>query len=215
MRELEDAIVDQSGRTLGPRARATRERLLEATLGELATRSMRDLKVTDLAKRVGTSPATFYQYFSDVEDAVLHLARDASREMPAVIELIDGDWRGESGLERGRSLSNAFIEHWDRHRAALRIRNMASDEGDERFLAVRNEAMTPILGALAKQILAHRGASLAPGENPHAAAAAMGAILERLASYHVELELIGVTRENLVETTALILHRTVTDESLT
>lgn len=215
MREVEDAIVDQSGRTLGPRALVTRERLLEATLYELSSCSMRDLKVTDLVKRVGTSPATFYQYFSDVEDAVLHLALEASCEMPAIIELIEGDWHGAKGVERGRSIANAFIEHWDRHRAALRVRNMASDEGNERFQAVRNEAMTPVLGALANQIVAHRGSNFAPGENPHAAAAAMGAILERLASYHVELELIGVTRENLVETSARILHRTVTNESLT
>ena len=51
-------------------------------------------------------------------------------------------------------------------------------------------------------------------EDPNAAAAAMGAILERLAAYHAELESMGVTRERLVETSARILHRTVTGESL-
>ncbi len=37
----------------------------------------------------------------------------------------------------------------------------------------------------------------------------MGAILERLAAYHRELETLGVTRDDLVETCARILHQTV------
>ena len=42
----------------------------------------------------------------------------------------------------------------------------------------------------------------------------MGSILERLAAYHAELENMGVTRELLVETSARILHRTVTGETV-
>ena len=213
MNELGKAVVDQTGRALGPRALATRERLLEATLAELSVSSLRDLKVTDLVKRVGTSPATFYQYFRDVEEAVLQLATRASHEMPAIAELIDGDWSGAVGLDRARAITSAFIEHWDRHRAALRIRNTASDEGDRRFLAIRDEAMTPMLTAVSRQIILYRGSSLAAGEHPGAAAAAIGAILERLASYHTELETMGVTRENLVETVARIVRKTITDET--
>ena len=206
------AVVDQTGRELGPRALATREKLLEATLAELAICSLRELKVIDLVKRVGTSPATFYQYFRDVEEAVLQLAVRASREMPAVVDLIEGDWRGEAGLERARAIASAFVEHWDRHGAALRFRNTASDEGDLRFLAVRNEAMMPMLTALSRQIVQYRGSGLSPDEHPAAAAAAMGAILERLASYHTELENVGVTREGLIETVARIVKKTITDE---
>ena len=43
-----------------------------------------------------------------------------------------------------------------------------------------------------------------------AAAAAMVSMLERMASYHFDLEPRGVTRADLVETTARILHHTVT-----
>jgi hypothetical protein len=39
----------------------------------------------------------------------------------------------------------------------------------------------------------------------------MAAILERLAAYHRELEGMGVTREHLVETTAYIVQRTLTE----
>ena len=46
--------------------------------------------------------------------------------------------------------------------------------------------------------------------HPGAAAAALAAILERLAAYHTELRALGVTREHLVETTARIVVRTLT-----
>jgi AcrR family transcriptional regulator len=206
-------LIDQTGRVLGPRAQTTRQNLLDSTTALLEERSLRDLRVADIARKVGTSPATFYQYFKDVEDAVLCLAEQATSAMPAIVEMIKGPWSGEAGLHRARRIAQAFIEHWDAHRAALRIRNMASDEGDQRFREVRNKAMTPVLTNLAEQIEANRKGSLAEGESPVATAAAMGAILERLSAYHSELENIGVGREELVETIARIVHRTVSGES--
>ena len=208
-------VVDQTGRPLGPRAQATRQRLLDAAKALLDEQSLRDLRVSDIARRVGASPATFYQYFQDVEDVVLCLARDASREMSDFTDLIDGDWQGDAGLERGRVLASAFIDHWDAHHAPLRVRNMAADEGDPRFLDVRRRAMAPLLAALAGRIQAAQagpsGEVIVSRVHPHAAAAAMAAILERLAAYHRELEGVGVTREHLVETTAHIVQRTLTD----
>jgi AcrR family transcriptional regulator len=203
--------LDLSGRELGPRARRTRERLLDSTARLLGEQSLRDLRVVEIARAVGTSPATFYQYFRDVEDAVLALAEQASREMPAIVSLLDEDWAGAQGLALARRVVDAFIRHWDRHHAVLRVRNLASDEGDAGFAGVRRQAMSPILDRLARNIAAaqHSGA-LDPGLNPHAAAAAMASILERLAAYHTDLESLGVTRDELVETTARILHRTVT-----
>src|SRR4051812_50152084 len=62
------------GRTPGRRGRATRQRLLACASDMLRTTSYRDLKVVDIAREAGTSPATFYQYFPDVESAILVLA---------------------------------------------------------------------------------------------------------------------------------------------
>lgn len=205
-----EPILDQSGRVLGARARSTRQRILEATARLLSDRSLRELRVTDVTREVGTSPATFYQYFKDAEDAVLTLAEQATAAMPAIVEMIEGDWSGPAALDRARSLADAFIRHWDEHRAALRIRNTASDEGDTRFRAARHKAMQPVLASLGACIEAQRPGMERTGENPRAAAAALAAILERLAAYHTELELVGVTRAELVETTARIVHRTVT-----
>jgi len=207
-------LVDQSGRVLGPRAQETRQRLLDATSSLLAEQSLRELRVIDIARKIGAAPATFYQYFKDVEGAVLTLADQASDEMPAVITLIEGDWEGEAGMERARSVVDVFIAHWDAYHAILRVRNLAADEGDVRFRAVRARAMRPVIAALASRVAAAQAAGkLRSGDHPHAAAAAMAAILERLAAYHRELEVFGVTREDLVETSAHILYRTLTGES--
>jgi AcrR family transcriptional regulator len=203
--------VDQSGRTLGPRARKTRGALLQATEALLATQSVRDLSVVDIARAAGTSPATFYQYFKDVSEATLRLAEQAAEEMPAVLELIDRPWDGEGGLANARAIVEAFLRHWDSHRAVLLVRNLAADEGDRRFMRVRQRTLSPVVEHLAAQITAGQQAGrVAPDLHPAAAAAALGAILERLAAYHRELETIGVGRDDLVATCARILHQTVT-----
>jgi AcrR family transcriptional regulator len=210
----DSGLVDQTGRVLGPRAQTTRQRLLDSAKDLLDDRGLRELRVIDISRKIGTSPATFYQYFKDVEEAVLYLARQASDEMPALAEFLEGDWLDPSGLDRARSIVDAFIDHWDDHHAVLRVRNLASDEGDARFRSVRAHSMEPVLRGLADMVgTAQADGRISIHEDPNAAAAAMGAILERLAAYHAELEQIGVTRARLVETSARILYRTVTGVS--
>ena len=104
------ATFDQSGRELGPRALRTRQRLLESTESLLGQQSLRDLSVVEIARKAETSPATFYQYFKDVSAVTLVLAEQAAEEMPSVVELIDGSWEGESGLETARAVVDAFEE---------------------------------------------------------------------------------------------------------
>jgi AcrR family transcriptional regulator len=206
-----ERLVDQSGRALGPRAAETRQRLLDATEELLATRPLRDLRVIDVARREGSSPATFYQYFEDLEDAVVSLAERAALEMPPIVEELGGSMEGEEGLARARRVVEAFIAHWDAHRAVLRVRNLASEEGDPRFIDLRRRVHAPVIEALAAQVeRGQRAGGVAREIHPHAAAAALAAILERLAAYHTELRAFGVTREDLVETSARILVRTLT-----
>jgi AcrR family transcriptional regulator len=207
----EKAAVDQSGRPLGPRALGTRQRLLDATVSLLESSSVRDISVVEIARRAGTSPATFYQYFKDVGEATLRLAEAAAEEVPAVIEIIEGSWRGQKGLETARSITEEFIRHWDRHRAALLVRNLAADEGERRFQRVRRRALRPILDALARKIAECQPETIAAGDvHPYASAAALVALLERLTAYHKELEPLGVTREALVQDCSRIVYVTVT-----
>lgn len=202
-------LVDQSGRPLGPRAVATRRRLLDATEALLEARRVREVSVVEIARRAGTSPATFYQYFQDVEEATLELAREAAAAVPEALGPLAGDWRGARGLAAARALVEAFVRRWDEHHAVLLFASVSAEQGDRRFRRVRTQAMQPLVEALAAKLRETRGEH-AEGVHPIAAAAALAAILERLAAHHQELELLGVTRAELVETVARILHQAVT-----
>ena len=78
---------------------ATRRRLLDCTDELLTKTSYRDIKVIDIAREAGTSPATFYQYFPDVEQAVLVLAEELAGDAEYLAELVRGDWRGDRGAQ--------------------------------------------------------------------------------------------------------------------
>lgn len=236
------ALCDQGGRPLGPRAMNTRVRILDATVELLAEKPMRDLRVIDIARRIGTSPATFYQYFKDVEDVVLHLASRVSEFTPEIVELIEGDWSGRDGHARGRKLAELVIRHWDRYAPILRVRNNACDEGDVAFRELRMSAMMPLVHAFAQRIEASQAKAArlgveagvpapgiaeidarAPGADreepwqggrlhPMMGAVALASILERLAMYHVSIEELGGSREQLIETLATLLQSMLTSK---
>jgi len=187
---------------------------MEATAALLEERSVLDLPVVDIARRAGTSPATFYHYFKDVEEVALSLADEAADEMPAVVEKLAAPFDGADGLARARAVVDDFLDHWDAHHAVLTLRNMASERGDRRFQRVRQESIGPVLDALAARVreAQARGAVSAALE-PYAAAAALAAILERLAAHHRDLGFFGVSRDALRETCARILLQTLTGRS--
>jgi AcrR family transcriptional regulator len=185
--------------------------LLDATRELLETNPIRDLRVVDIARTVGTSPATFYQYFADVESAVLVLAEEVADELDPIAHLLDEPWQGKTGLDAARQLVDSFVAYWDRHRGVLRVRNLASEEGDERFRQVRIRALSQITDRLRDQIARARdGGRVAKEIEPYAAAAGLVAMLERMASHHVTLEDRGLSRAALVETLARMAHATVT-----
>src|SRR6266568_8910209 len=92
------------GRIAGRRGQETRARLLECLAELLAARSYRDVTVIDVARDAGTSPATFYQYFPDIEAAILELAADVVKEAAELKELAaERSWAGRAGTVSARS----------------------------------------------------------------------------------------------------------------
>jgi AcrR family transcriptional regulator len=208
------AITAQTGRKLGPRALKTRQRLLDSTAELLKRRSVLDLSVVEIARKSETSPATFYHYFKDVEEAVLLLAEQAAEEMPGVVELMNGGWSGQQGLETARALVTAFIDHWEEHHAVLLVRNMSADRGDARFQRIRRAALTPIIDCFAQQIEGAQGAGrVSEHLHPMIASAAMVAILERLSAHFRTLHHVRASRDELIESCARILHQVLTGRS--
>ena len=208
-------LVDQAGRPLGPRALQTRRKILEATVGLLSEKPMREMRVIDIARKIGSSPATFYQYFKDVEDVVMHLASQAKEATPLIVELIGGDWDGPEGHERGKQISNMVIDHWEKYAPVLRARNNASDEGHPGLREERMSALMPLVGAFkaALERSAEKSAALDDGSgewkggqiDPLSGATALSSCLERTSMYHAFITDLGSTREELVETTATFM----------
>ena len=208
-------LVDQTGRQLGPRALQTRRRILEATTMLLSEKPMREMRVIDIARQIGSSPATFYQYFKDVEDVVIHLASQVKESTPLLVELIAGSWEGREGHERGKRISNMVIDHWEKYAPVLRARNNASDEGHPGLREERMAALMPLVTAFQEAIerAAAESAPVDPASDEwragpidsFAGATVLSSCLERTSMYHAFIEDAGGTREGLIDTTAIFL----------
>jgi AcrR family transcriptional regulator len=205
------AIRDKAGRNLGSRARKTRQRFLDATARLLAERSILDISVTEIARQVDSVSSLFYHYFKSVEDVAQQLARDASAEVPAMVELIDGSWEGEEGFLRARKLAETYLQHWERNHGVLLLRNQAADRGDKAFLRIRKQALEPLIDKLAALIAqSQQQGRVAKDLHPYLAASALVSILEKLSAYAQTMRYFDADREDLVQTCARMISTTVT-----
>ncbi len=141
------------GRVPGRRGLATRQKLLDCTAEMLRSTSYRSVKVIDIAREAGTSPATFYQYFADVEAAILVLAQEMALDGERLVQLVaDGNWKGKAGYQTSLDLTDAFFAFWDQHRPVLRVVDLSTDEGDRRFRNIRVGLLNAVTTELAKVI---------------------------------------------------------------
>lgn len=204
-------VMATDGRVIGRRAIQTRRRILDATASLLREQGALDLKVIDVAREVGTSPATFYQYFADVEDAILCLAAELVERVPEFAGQIDGSWAEDGGLDRARALVASYTGFWDEHGAVLRIMHLRADEREPRFRRVRNEYNNQFMVVMVERVREGQTAGRLPqGMDPDATAGAMLSVLDRVPSYRESFEKRGTTREAMVETIARILFGTLT-----
>ncbi len=132
-------------RVAGRRAQETRERILEALTDLLSSMSYRNVRVTDVVREVGTSPATFYQYFADVETAVLALATDAAKESAGLKTAGAGARSAGAAVDNVLAAAAKFAKD---NAAVLRVIETAAAEGDKRFAKVRTTLSGNIAGAL-------------------------------------------------------------------
>ena len=204
-------VVATDGRVIGRRAIQTRRRILDATAALLREQGALDVKVIDVAREVGTSPATFYQYFADVEDAILCLAGELVEQVPQFASQIDAGWIGDDGLDRARALVASYTRFWDEHGAVLRVMHLRADELEPRFRRVRNEYNGRFMSVMVRCVEEAREAGrMPPSMDPDATAGAMLTVLDRLPSYRESFERRGTSREEMVETVARILHAGLT-----
>ncbi|HEY4333065.1 MAG TPA: TetR family transcriptional regulator [Ilumatobacteraceae bacterium] len=211
MSRSKKTILGADGRVLGTRAEGTRARLLEATAKLLAESGVLDLKIVDITREVGSSPATFYQYFVDVDAALLALAEQATKdELPLVSHLSEG-WDGADGLARAGEFVDAYTKFWDDHNAILRARNLKADEGYTAFREERSKAHLLIIAAMADMVAKAQADNRLPASiHPFVTATSMIAIIERLLSYRTEIARRGASAEAMRDTVTVLLHRSLT-----
>ena len=188
------------GRVPGRRGRATRQRLLERTADLLATTSYRDVKVIDIAREAGTSPATFYQYFADVEGAILVLAEEMAARGTHLSEIIaDGGWAdADEAAATALQLVDAFLSFWEDNRAVLRVVDLATDEGDGRFQKIRVGLLNEITRRLADVTRASQTAGRVPkGIDPMATAGILVSMLAHVAAHQYGFEFWGIRTKDL------------------
>ncbi|MER5549905.1 TetR family transcriptional regulator [Streptomyces sp. NPDC002589] len=126
----------------------TRQKLMDAAMELLATRSYRDVKVTDIAQAVRTSPATFYQYFADVEDVVLEASRLLVEETKTALDAFaDGSWSSD-GLPGATRLVDAVLDGWSGHLPVMRVLTAVAAEQDPRFVKAYEAVTKPVVRAL-------------------------------------------------------------------
>ncbi|WP_060880662.1 TetR/AcrR family transcriptional regulator [Streptomyces scabiei] len=126
----------------------TRQKLMDATIELLATRSYRDIKVMDIAHAVGTSPATFYQYFPDIEGVILEASRLLAEETNAALDgFKDGSWAAD-GLPGATRLVDAVLDGWSDHLPVMRVLTAVAAERDPRFVKAYFAATRPVVRAL-------------------------------------------------------------------
>ncbi|WDV56839.1 TetR family transcriptional regulator [Streptomyces coeruleorubidus] len=200
------------GRVAGRRGQATRQKLLDCLSEMLSSSPYRDVKVIDVARKAGTSLATFYQYFPDVEGAVLEIAEQMATEGAALTELLqDRSWAGKAGWQTAQELVDGFLEFWRKNDAILRVVDLGAAEGDKRFYKLRMKILNSVNNSLADSVAELQAKGRVDKDvNPAAIAGSLVAMLAAVASHQKGFSSWGVKQAELKPNLALLVHLGVT-----
>lgn len=200
---MTEEIRTTAGRPIGPRGLKTRSHLLVCLKELLAEHGYHATRVIDVARRARTSPATFYEYFADVDAAVLELARPAAQEgSDGLIYAEIGSWWG--GERRAaENTVEAFFSFWQEHEVVLRVVGLRAAEGDSRFVELRRRVLCGLLGHL-EYAITTLGSSPRAADDSFAAAEGLTVLLAAAAGCHgPEAADSSAGRQMLVELIAL------------
>ncbi|MFE1286907.1 TetR family transcriptional regulator [Streptomyces sp. NPDC058751] len=205
------------GRVAGRRGQATRQKLLDCLSEMLSSSPYRDVKVIDVARKAGTSPATFYQYFPDVEGAVLEIADQMASEGAALTQLLeDRSWVGKAGWQTAQELVDGFLEFWRKNDAILRVVDLGAAEGDKRFYKIRMKILNSVNNSLTNSVTELQAKGKVDKDvNPAAMAGSIVAMLAAVASHQKGFQSWGVKQAELKPNLALLVYLGVTGKKPT
>jgi AcrR family transcriptional regulator len=200
------------GRVAGRRGQETRQKLLDCLSEMLSSSPYRDVKVIDVARKAGTSPATFYQYFPDVEGAVLEIAEEMAKESAGLTALVSGrSWAGKAGWQTSEELVEGFLDFWRKHDAILRVIDLGAAEGDRRFSRIRMRILNSVANSLTESVkdLQSRG-RVDKDVSPAAVSGSLVVMLSAVASHQKSFQTWGVKQAELRPSLAQLVHLGIT-----
>lgn len=198
-------VDGKDGPSPGSKGARTRQRILDATAALLTERPFADIRITEIARAAKIAQPNFYTYFASVEEVILAIAKSVSADdLGAYIER---DWEGEAGLEHARQLVIAAIDLWRRHREVFAIVAVLADKRHGEFAAVRVRQMRAIYKSFEAKIRAAQASGrLAPEITPRLAGYECVSVLASTGQRYELLIASGFSHDQLVETTARLLH---------
>lgn len=159
---------------LGPKAKATRDRLLTAAYEQFSETGYRGTKVADICERAGTSLGTFYQYFQGRADVMTTLVADWIRgtmERPP--------WTLDQGTDGVRRILRDYIDTYVASAPFQGVWEEATHV-DEIPAAVRRDLSRLMTEGVEREVRrAKRAGSLAPDVDPSLLARALTSAVDR------------------------------------
>ncbi|MBA2608307.1 MAG: TetR/AcrR family transcriptional regulator [Actinobacteria bacterium] len=215
LEEVDDPRASD-GRRPGRRGLATRTRLLGCTAALLERMSYRELKVIDIAREAKTSPATFYQYFPDIESAILALAEATNLDTSPLGEVVRGQsWKGKAGYSVALELVDALLEFWESHRSVLRVVDLLVAEGNLRFQGIRSRMLNDLTLAMADVIADAEGTGRGRSSTQKrmATAGVLVAMLANVTAHRFTFEFWGIPTADLRRSMADVLYTSLTGKA--
>ena len=204
-----EPLPNKLGQSLGPKGARTRRRIMDAAAQLVASRSLADVRITDIARAADVAQPNFYTYFTGVEDVVLALAEEVS--LDALACHLDTDWVGPDGLTCARRLVEDAFALWARHRAVIGLAWFLADKRQGGFPELRVRQVRSLYKAFEAQIRASQDAGrVARKVHPRLAGYECVGLISSAALKFALLVESGFTPTQLVETNARLVHIIVT-----
>ncbi len=138
---------------LGRKGKETRLSLMQAARRLLDSTSLLNITAAAISKEAGTSPATFYVYFDNVEDVFWTLC-DAITDDTSDLFTDHAFLRTDSRLaDDALTFVRGYSDIWARHGPLMLYRNMEADRGNGRFYQLVTRIGLPILEGLLERIV--------------------------------------------------------------
>jgi AcrR family transcriptional regulator len=190
------------------RGEKTRRRLLDAAAVVFAKRGYHAARVDDIVKGARTSHGTFYLYFENKEDLFAALAGEVAERMEQLVEDFPAFGPDDAGRAELEAWLARFTEHYRSSAAILRAWTEAETAGDTAAGEVVGRVGADASSRFVAAIAARFDAAAIPGVEPHVAAVAVVAMIER-AHYYVVTERMSTDLATLTATLARVTHAAV------